>query len=973
MSSIDVPALVAALRSRVDGEIRFRDGDRALYATDSSNYREVPIGVVVPHDAEALAEAVRVCAGFGVPITNRGGGTALAGQTTNHAVVIDSSKYCNRFLSLDLERRLATVEPGITLDEVQKRCKPHGLRFGPDPATHDHNSIGGMIGNNSAGPHSVIAGVTSHNVESLDILTYDGLRLTVGRTTEAELARLIAEGGRTGAIYAGLKDLRERYDEEICRIYPKIPRRVSGFNLDSLLPDGNGAFNLARALVGTEGTCVTILRATLNLIPDPPAKVLLTVGFDTVCHAADVVCEVRGFGPDAIEGVDERLAGFMRKKHLHVDDLKLLPEGPSWLFVEFGGESRDDALAKARRLEEHLRGQPHVKGLRLVADHHEQTRLWEVRESGLGATAWVPGQKHDSWPGWEDSAVAPENLGAYMRDLLTLFDRYGYHPSIYGHFGDGLIHCRIGFGLHTNEEVRKYRAFMEDAAHLVVRHGGTLSGEHGDGQARAELLPIMFGDDLVRAFAEFKAIWDPDNRMNPHKIVHPHRMDQDLRLGPRFHPPHIDSVFAYPGDGGSFAHAALRCVGVGKCRRHEGGTMCPSFRATREEKHSTRGRARLLQEMLQGDPIQDGWRDEAIHDALHLCLGCKGCKADCPVNVDMATYKAEFLHHHYQGRVRPRAAWSMGLIHRWARWLAPVWWAPNLATQTPVFGRLSRAVAGIAPQRPVPAFAPRTFRRSWTPEPDRGRPPVVLWTDSFNNHFTPEPLFAAAEVLEAAGFAVTIPRRNLCCGRPYYDFGWLDAAKRTLRHTMKGLRRELDAGAYVVGIEPSCLSVFRDELLNLFPDDAEAKRLAKRTMLLAEFLEKVARFDPPRLSGRALVHGHCHHKAVFGMGCDAAQIRKSGLEARMLDDGCCGMAGAFGYEADKYEVSLAVFDQGLGATLRNAPADALFIADGFSCRQQVEQLTGRHALTLAEVWRDGLRRRTSHVPANQERAPHAAE
>jgi len=952
----DVSALVAALRERVEGEIRFGAGDRALYATDASNYREPPVGVVVPFTVADLAETVRVCSDFDVPITHRGGGTALAGQTTNAAVIIDSSKYCTGLLALDPQRRLATVEPGITLDDLQRYCKPHGLRFGPDPATHSHNSIGGMIGNNSAGPHSVVAGVTSHNVESLEILTYDGLRMVVGRTSEAELARLAAEGGRRGAIYAALKDLRDRYADAIRRVYPKIPRRVSGFNLDSLLPDESGCINVARALVGTEGTCVTILNATLNLIPAPAATVVLTIGFDEVCNAADRVCEIRGFAPETIEGVDERLAAFMRKKHLNVEDLEMLPEGPSWLFVEFGGASAEEASAKARRLQRHLEGQAHVTGMRLFTGAHEQARLWEVRESGLGATAWVPGAEHETWPGWEDSAVAPENLGAYMRDLLKLFERYGYRPSLYGHFGDGLIHCRVGFGLRTREEVERYRNFMEDAAHLVVRHGGTLSGEHGDGQARAELLPIMFGEDLVRAFAEFKAIWDPRGRMNPGKVVHPRRLDQDLRLGPRFHPPQLDSVFAYPDDRGSFARAILRCVGVGKCRRHEGGTMCPSFRATRDERHTTRGRARLLQEMLQGDPIRDGWRNEAIHDALHLCLGCKGCKSDCPVNVDMATYKAEFLHHHYRDRLRPRAAYSMGLIHRWARLLAPVWWAPNMATGTPVFGRLSRAVAGIAPQRPVPSFVRRTFRSAWRAPPPEGRPPVVLWTDTFNNHFGPEPLHAAAEVLEAAGYAVTIPRRNLCCGRPYYDFGWLLPAKRMLKRTMVGLRRELDAGAHVVGIEPSCLSVFRDELRNLFPDDPEAERLARRTKSLAEFLETVAGFEPPRMSGGVLLHGHCHHKAVLGMAADAALLRKSGLDVRVLDDGCCGMAGAFGYEADKYEVSVGVFEQGLGTTLKRTPPDMPLVADGFSCRQQVEQLTGRHAVTLAELLRGALRR-----------------
>lgn len=954
MTEIDRAGLATALRRRVDGEIRFGPGDRALYATDSSNYRAVPIGVVVPHDIDALVETVHVCAAFGAPITHRGGGTALAGQTTNRTVIIDSSKHCNRFLDIDVGGRRAMVEPGIVLDELQKRCRPHGLRFGPNPSTHAQNSLGGMLGNNSAGMHSVIAGVTSHNVEALDVVTYGGLRMTAGRTTLEEEEALIAQGGAKGSIFAGIRALRARYAEEINRVYPRIPRRVSGYNLDSLLPGEDGTYNLAAALVGSEGTCVTILGATLALIPDPPSKVLLVAGFDDVCHAADHAAEIRDFAADAIEGIDERLCAFMRKKHLHVSDLALLPEGASWLFVEFSGDSDGEALAKARRLERHLRNQPHGAGLRIVSDPGQRKRLWDVRESGLGATAWVPGQTHDTWPGWEDSAVAPENLGAYVRDLLALFDRHGYHPSIYGHFGDGLIHCRVGFGLHTLQEIERFHAFLVDAAHLVVRHGGTLSGEHGDGQARADLLPIMFGDHLVRAFADFKAIWDPGNRMNPHKIVNPRRDDQDLRLGPRFHPPTLDAVFAYPEDGGSFAHAVLRCVGVGKCRRHEGGTMCPSFRATREEKHATRGRSRLLQEMLQGDPLQGGWKDQAIFDALDLCLQCKGCKADCPVNVDMATYKAEFLHHYYQGRPRPRSGYAMGLIHRWARLLEPVWWAPNAVMRTPVFGRLSRTVAGIAPQRPVPRFASPTFRRAWRPKPRPGRPPVILWTDTFNNHFSPEPLFAAADVLDAAGYDVRIPRRNLCCGRPYFEFGWLEPARRMLRRTMRGLRRDLDAGAHVVGVEPSCLTVFRDELPNLFPGDAEAERLRDRSLLLAEFLETVAGFTPPRLSGTFLVHGHCHHASIIGMEHDAAMLRGGGCAFRVLDDGCCGMAGAFGYENTKYEVSVAIFNQGLGRTVRSMPPGTRLIADGFSCRQQVAQLTGRRVPTLAEVLRDGI-------------------
>ncbi len=963
-ATVDVGALERELRTSVEGEIRFDAGSRALYATDASNYRQVPIGVVLPRSIEALVAAVRVCRDHGAPVTLRGGGTSLAGQTCNTAVIIDSSKYCNRLVELDPERRLATVEPGLVLDDLRNAAKRHGLTFGPDPSTHDHNTLGGMIGNNSAGVHSVMAGKTVENVETLEVLTYDGLRLTVGATPEDELGRIIATGGRRGQIYRRLRDLRDRYADEIRARFPDIPRRVSGYNLDQLLPEHG--FNVARALVGSEGTCVTVLSATLRLVPWPAHRVLLVVSFDDVCHAADRVAEIRRHGPIGIEGIDELLVQDMHEKHLRDRDVALLPEGGAWLLVEFGGDSAEDARGKAERLQHDLDGQPHVRHMRVYEDSDAQERLWKVREAGLGATAWVPDDARDTWPGWEDSAVGVNEVGAYLRDLLGLYDKYGYHAAVYGHFGDGLIHTRIDFGLHTQEDVDRFRHFLREAAELVVRHGGSLSGEHGDGQARAELLPVMFGERLVEAFREFRQIWDPAERMNPHKLVHSRPLDANLRLGPRFHPPKLDSHFKYPGDRGSFAHAALRCVGVCKCRRHAGmpGTMCPSYRATREEKHSTRGRARMLQEMLQGDPIGDGWRSEEVHEALDLCLACKGCKGDCPVGTDMATYKAEFLSHYYDGRLRPRTAYSMGLIHRWARMIAAVPWVlpglVNAALRTPGLGALARLAAGIAQDRPVPAFAGRTFRQSWRRPRRRksaGAPRVVLWTDSFNNHFDPGALRAAAAVLADAGCAVEIPRRNLCCGRPYYDYGFLDAARKMLRDVLDGMKEPLDAGAWVVGLEPSCLATFREELINFFPDDPQARRLRDRSLLLSDFVVEITDYHPPPLDGRAMVHTHCHHKAVFHQAGERELLQCCGLEFELLDVGCCGMAGSFGYETHKYPVSLTIGEQGLLPRVRAAEADTLILADGFSCREQIRQTTERRARTLPGALADAIARR----------------
>ncbi|HEX4085309.1 MAG TPA: FAD-linked oxidase C-terminal domain-containing protein [Chthoniobacteraceae bacterium] len=950
-------ALAEELRERVRGEVRFDAGSRALYATDGSNYRQTPMGVVIPRDVDDVLRTVEIAARHKAPLLSRGGGTSLAGQCCNVAVVMDMSKYFHEILEIDPRKRLARVRPGIVLDRVREAASKSQLTFGPDPATHNHCTVGGMIGNNSCGAHSVMAQFagtgarTSDNLAGMEILTYDGLRMRVGETSDEELARIIREGGRRGEIYSRLKALRDRYAPLIRERYPKIPRRVAGYNLDDLLPEKG--FHVARALAGSEGTCVTMLEATLHLIDLPKARSLLVLGYPDVFLAADHCPEIMEHRPLALEGFDGMLLGFMKKHHLHERDLKLLPPGNGWLLAEFGGETKQESDARAREamdaLKKHGEKAPAMK---LYDDPGEEAKLWEVRESGLGATAFVPG-KRDSWPGWEDSAVPPEKMGDYLRDLKKLFVRYQYDTSVYGHFGQGLVHCRIPFDLVTHTGIQKYRAFLDDASDLVLSYGGSISGEHGDGQARGALLPKMFGEELVQAFREFKAIWDPAGKMNPGKVVDANPPTANLRLGQDYHPREPQTYFQFPEDHGSFAHAALRCVGVGKCRREEGGTMCPSYMATREEKNATRGRARLLFEMLRGEVIgKEGWRDENVKDALDLCLACKGCKGDCPVHVDMATYKAEFLAHYYQGRLRPIHAYVFGLIHVGARLASCMPRVANFFTQAPLISGFIKWCVGAAPQRRLPPFARTTFKDWFRARGERnaGKPPVLLWPDTFNNYFHPRTAQAAVEVLEAAGFRVLVPMQDLCCGRPLYDYGMLSTARRWLRQILVTLREEIRQDIPLVGLEPSCLAVFRDELINLFPHDEDARRLHGNSLLLSEFLEKYAPgFELPKLPRKALVHGHCQHKAIARMNDEVAVLTRLGLDFEVLDSGCCGMAGAFGFEKEHYDVSMKCGERVLLPAVREAAKETLVIANGFSCREQVRQTTDRVPLHLSEV------------------------
>jgi FAD/FMN-containing dehydrogenase/Fe-S oxidoreductase len=946
---VDARGLADALARNLRGEVRFDDGSRALYATDGSSYRQVPIGVVIPQDADDVIATISLAREFGAPILCRGGGTSLAGQCCNLAVVLDMSKYMSRILEIDPVRRVARVQPGVILDHLRAAAEKHHLTFGPDPATHDRCTLGGMIGNNSCGVHSVMAGKTDDNIEALEILTYDGLKMKVGATSPEELEGMIRVGGRRGEIYAGLQSLAAKYGDLVRQRYPNIPRRVSGYNLNFLLPE-NG-FNLARALVGTEGTCVTVLEATCRLVESPPARVLLVIAWPDIYQCADRVPEVMQHKPIGLEGIDDLLVEYTRRKGINAEGLSLLPQGGGWLLAEFGAQSAAEAEAQARGLMSALSCDSTPPSLRLFTDKQQIKRVWEVRESSLGAISHVPGEPL-SWEGWEDSAVAPEKLGQYLRDLRKLMNAYGYRGTLYGHFGHACVHNRTNFDMETREGIAKYRKFVEEAADLVVSYGGSLSGEHGDGQSRAELLPRMFGPELVQAFREFKALWDPEWKMNPGKVVEPYKLDENLRLGAGYKPWDPETHFKYVDDHGSMAHAMLRCVGVGKCRHYEGGVMCPSFRVTREEEHSTRGRAHLLWEMVKGDVIRDRWRDERVKDSLDLCLACKGCKSDCPVGVDVATYKAEFLSHYYQGRLRPRSAYAFANIDIWARLASKAPGLANLTTQLPFLRDLAKRIAGMPRQRSIPAFAPQTFREWFRRRRPRnvGETPVLLWPDTFNNYFLPDTSKAAVDVLETAGFEVLLPTANLCCGRPLYDWGMLDRAKGLLLQILDVLSPEIEAGIPLVVLEPSCAAVFRDELINLFPNDDRAQRLSKQTFLLSEFLEKHARhFELPKLVRKAVIHGHCHHKSVMKMTAEEAVLTRMGIDYQAPAPGCCGMAGAFGFEHDKYGVSMDVGELELLPAVRKASPESLIIADGFSCREQIAHGTGRHALHLAEV------------------------
>ncbi|GAA4758728.1 FAD-binding and (Fe-S)-binding domain-containing protein [Actinomycetospora chibensis] len=950
--------LAEELRSVVRGRVRFDTSSRAMWSADGSNYRHVPIGVVQPVDLDDVEATVDVARRYEVPLLPRGASTSIGGQAVNEALVVDFSRHLDRVLEIDPEARTARVQPGVVLDDLRDAARPHGLTFGPDPSTHNRCTLGGMIANNACGSHSVAWGKTVDNVRELDVLLADGTRMTVGRTPD--LAAAARRPGREGAIYRELTALRDRLGTTIGAELdaPGMTRRVSGYNLEQLL-DEHGV-DLARALVGTEGTCATIMGATVELVESPPVRALCVLGFPDAYIAADHVMPIREHSPLTIEGMDVGVIGALRASRPDDRTHEQLPEGKGWLYVETGGADRAEAEAKAEAIgREMARFGASVK---VVADPGAMRALWKIREDGSGIVTRSPGGG-EAWPGWEDAAVPPAVFGAYLREFDALLGRHGRRGAYYGHFGDGCLHVRIDFDLLTRAGLANFRAFMLDAADLVAAHGGSVSGEHGDGQARAELLERTFSPTMIEAFGAFKAVWDPEGRMNPGRVVEPRRLDDDLKvfvgtptIGPR-------TELAFAHDGGSFTTATRRCIGVAKCISDSGGYMCPSYRVTGEEAHSTRGRARMLFEMASGQLVPDGWRSTEVRDALDLCLSCKACQRDCPVGVDMATYKAEFLSRHYEGRARqrPRSHWSMGYLPRWLRLADAVPGLPRLANalaRRPALAAIAKRLGGIAPQRDIPPLAPRSLRRLVGPHParaDSSKPRLLLWPDTFTSAFDPELALDAIAVLEHLGYHVELPTESVCCGLTWHTTGQLDTARAVVRRSLAVLKPWLDDGVAVVGLEPSCTAALRQDVVELLgADDEDARRLAASTRTLAEVLAKhldEIRDGVVAPGGRAIAQVHCHQYAAMGFDDDRAVLGALGVETEVLDAGCCGLAGNFGFEQGHYEVSTACAERGLMPAVRAADADTAVLADGFSCRTQIRQLddTGHEPVHLAHL------------------------
>jgi FAD/FMN-containing dehydrogenase/Fe-S oxidoreductase len=973
MPQYDVRALVAELDAALRGSATGDAGARALYATDASNYRVVPDLVVLPADVDDLVAAVQITAAAGAPIVLRGAGTSMAGNAIG-GVVIDVSAHLNTIVDIDPVSRTALVEPGVVLTDLTGAAHAYGLTFGADPSSASRATLGGMIANNACGSHSVAWGTTADNLAAVEVLLADGTRMDLntpvgGQDASARRQLLAARAGREGEIHRGMQAIAAGDSLLISRRFSPLRRRISGYALDRLLPDAG--YDVARFLSGTEGSLAVTLRAKVNLVELPGATVLLVLGFTDSVAAADVVPLVLPHGPLTMESINatlvERLPSSVRAAAVAAG----LPAGQAWLLVEVGGADRDEAMRGARAIIADLGSSDLPVTTSVVTDPGAQGVLWRCRRDSTGlATRRRDGA--EAWGGWEDAAVPPERLGSYLRELDEILATHDLSGTSYGHFGEGCMHIRMDFDLLSDRGVARYRSFIAQAADLVIRLGGSVSGEHGDGRARSELLTKMYGADVVALFARVKHLWDPAGVLNPHVIVDPAPLDVDIRHHGKAKDRQLATEFSYPQDAGSFAQAQRRCVGVGKCRQSTGGVMCPSYQVTRDEKHSTRGRAHLLWEMLEGDVITGGWRSQEVADALDLCLSCKGCLSDCPVNVDMATYKSEFLHHHYAGRLRPASHYSMGWLPLWSR-LASIAPAATNALTGSVLQIPLKWAGGIAPEREIPRFASRSLRSSLRrrpvhPGPGGGQGPVrdrptspggrvVLWPDSFTSYLAPQVGVAAVAVLEDAGFEVVLPAGPVCCGLTWISTGQLGVAKRVLARSLRSLDPYLQAGVPVVGLEPSCLAVFRHEGPALLPDNQSARLAKGLTFTLAELLATYApAWAPPQVGGDALVQTHCHQHAVVGFDADRALMKAAGISASVPDSGCCGLAGNFGFERGHYDVSRAAGERVLLPAVRAAAPATLIVADGFSCRTQIGQETDRRALHLAQVLASALPR-----------------
>jgi FAD/FMN-containing dehydrogenase/Fe-S oxidoreductase len=938
VSTMTVQALVDGLRRAGVAEVDTSSLGRLLYACDASLYRVVPTAVVRPRNVDEVLATLAVCAEVGLPVTSRGAGTSVAGNAVGTGVVLDMSRHLDKTLTIDPERREAVVEPGVVAATLQP-VAASGLRFGPDPSTHDRCTLGGMIGNNACGSRALAYGRTADNVVALDVVTGAGERLTLRSGAEPGPGSTTFDALR-GVVSSGLGAIRTEFG--------RFGRQNSGYSLEHLLPERR--FDVCRALVGSEGTLCVVLGATVRLVEEPRHRALVVLGYPAMADAADAVAGFLQYRPTACEGLDARIVDEVRRKH-GADAVPALPRGSGWLLVEVAGDTEAQVRSDAEGICHHSGSLEQ----QTVLAPEAMARWWRIRSDGAGLAGRAVGGR-PAYAGWEDAAVPPDRLGAYLRDFDALLEQHGLAGVPYGHFADGCIHVRIDFPLMTARGHEVLGGFVRDAASLVVSYGGSLSGEHGDGRARSWLLEKMYSPAALRLFSQVKAVFDPDNRLNPGVLVDPRPLDVDLRTD-RQRVLHDGLTLAFRADSGDLGAAVHRCTGVGKCladSTRSGGVMCPSYVATHEEVHSTRGRARVLQEMVSGS-LESGWRAPEVHQALDLCLACKACASECPTGIDVASYKSEVLHHAYRRRVRPRTHYALGWLPRWAHLAAHAPAVANLATTAPGLRTLSRWAAGIDQRRRLPRFPGRTFqawartRSSATRSRSASERELVLWADTFTNHLEPSIGIAAVEVLEAAGYHVVVPDEHLCCGLTWITTGQLDAAARILGRTVSRLREYAHAGVPVVGLEPSCTAVLRSDSLELLTDQEAASQVAAGVHTLAELLTRTDGWSSPDLSGLHVVaQPHCHHSAVMKWDPDAELLRRAGAHVNRVG-GCCGLAGNFGLERGHYDVSVAIAEHSLLPAIRAAGSGAVVLADGLSCRTQIADLSPALAVHLAQL------------------------
>ena len=913
---------------------------RALYSSDASVYRIVPSVVAMPHTEAELIAVVRAALKVGLPITGRGAGTSCAGNAIGTGVVIDMRRHLHGIISIDPDAATATVQPGVVQETLQKAAAPHGLRFGPDPSTSNRCTIGGMIGNNACGPRALGYGRSADNTVSLEVVTGTGELLELGAA------------GRVGTP-APLQRLNSLVDANLAPIRTecgRFTRQVSGYSLEHLLPE-NGR-DVAKFFSGSEGTLGIITRATVHLVADAPYKTMVALGYPSMPQAGAATMSILGFGPTAIEGMDRRLADLVAER-LGTAAVPPLPKGDAWSFVELVGQDPAEIAGRARAM---VSACGAIEGW-VVDDPAQAKRLWGIRSDAAGLAGVA--LENPAYAGWEDSAVPPQHLGDYLRDFDSLLAEHGLHGLPYGHFGDGCVHCRIDFPFDRPGGTQRYHDFMLAAGRLVAGYGGSMSGEHGDGRARGELLPLMYSPGVIDLFGAVKQIFDPENLLNPGVIVNPESTAANVRVAATISSP---LRLADP----IFTRHVHQCTGVGKCLADTtagGGVMCPSYQATGNEKDSTRGRSRMLQEMVNGELVK-GWRSPELAEALEYCLACKGCRRDCPTGIDMAAYKSRVLFERFHHRLRPMSHYAMGKLPTWGRLVTRlrVGRLGNVFTQTPGLRSIVKGLAGVDLRRPMPRFRPGvSARREATGKlarlraanelgegPAKGRP-VAIWVDSFSDAFQGGQILGLVATLVNAGFTPQIIEQDACCGLTWITTGQLDGARHHLRHALDVLAPIAESGVPIVGMEPSCMAVWRSDAAELLENEPRVATVANATRTLAELLGELPGWTPPDLSDHTVIaQPHCHHASVLGWEADAALLERTGAKVVTLG-GCCGLAGNFGVERGHYEVSVAVAEHDLLPAIDAAGPEAILLADGFSCRKQISDLRGRQAMSMGEL------------------------